>query len=75
MVVVDKLTKVAHFILVNLTHKVSNIANVYMGEISWLHGIRRTIVFERDPKFISNFWKGFQTNLNFSTTYHPELGH
>jgi hypothetical protein len=76
MVVVDKLTKAAHFILVKLTHKVDNIVDVYMMEIARLHGIPKTIVSDRDPKFTSNFWKGlfngFGTNLNFSTTYHPE---
>jgi hypothetical protein len=76
MVVVDKLTKAPHFIPVNLTQKETNIANVYMREISRLHGILKTIVSKRDPKFTSKFWKGlfnvFGTNLNFSTTYHPE---
>jgi hypothetical protein len=76
MVVVDKLTKVAHFILVKLTHKATNIVDVYMREIARLHGIPKTIVSDRDPKFTSKFWKGlfngFGTNLNFSTTYHPE---
>jgi hypothetical protein len=75
MVVVDKLTKVAHFIPVKLTHKATNITDIYMREIVQLHGIPKTIVFERDPKFTSNFWKGlfngFGTNLNFSTAYHP----
>ena len=41
-----------------------------------MHGIPKTIVSDRDPKFTSNFWKalskGFGTNLNFSTAYHPE---
>jgi hypothetical protein len=41
-----------------------------------LHDIPKTIVSERDPKFTSKFWKGlfkgFRTNLNFNTTYHPE---
>jgi transposase InsO family protein len=41
-----------------------------------LHGIPKTIVSDRDPKFTSNFWKGlfkgFRMNLNFSTAYHPE---
>jgi hypothetical protein len=76
MVVVDKLTKAAHFIPVKLTRKATNIADVYMREISRLHGIPKTIVSDRDPKFTSKFWKGlfngFGTNLNFSTTYHPE---
>jgi hypothetical protein len=76
MVVVDKLTKAAHFIPVKLTHKEANIVDVYMREIARLHGIPKTIVSDRDPKFTSKFWKGlfngFGTNLNFSTTYHPE---
>ena len=76
MVVVDMLTKVAHFIPVKLTHKAVNIVDVYMREISILHGIPKIIVFDRDLKFTSNFWKGlfngFGTNLNFSTTYHLE---
>jgi hypothetical protein len=75
MVVVDKLTKAAHFIPVKLTHKETNVFDIYMREISQLHGISKTIVFDRDPKFTSKLWKGlfkgFGTNLNFSTTYHP----
>jgi hypothetical protein len=75
MVVVDKLTKVSHFIPVNLTHKASNIVDIYMREIARLHGIPKTIVFDKDPKFTSKFWKGifkgFGTNLNFSPTHHP----
>jgi hypothetical protein len=68
MVVVEKLTKDAHFILVKL---------IYMREIVRLHGVPKEIVSNRDPKFTSNFWrglfKGFGTNLNFNTTYHPVL--
>ena len=76
MVVVYKLTKAAHFILVKLTHKATDIFDVYMREIARLHGIPMTIVSDRDPKFTSKFWKGlfngFGTNLNFSTAYHSE---
>jgi hypothetical protein len=76
MVVVDKLTKATHFIPVKLTHKAANIDNIYMREIAQLHGINKTIVSETDKKFTSNFWKGlfkgFGTNLNFSTTFHRE---
>jgi hypothetical protein len=47
-----------------------------MREIARLHGIPKTIVPDKDPKFTSNFFKGlfkgFGTNLNFSTPYHPE---
>jgi hypothetical protein len=58
MVVVDKLTKTTHFILVNLNHKENNIANIYIREIAKLHGVPKTIVFDRDLKFTSNLWKG-----------------
>jgi hypothetical protein len=76
MAVVDKLTKSTHFVPTKLTHKTANIVDVYMKKISRLHVIPKTIVSDRDPKFTSNFRKGlfngFGTNLNFSTTYHPE---
>jgi len=74
IVVVDKLTKDAHFILVKLNHKVNNISEIYMKEIARIYGVPKAIVLEEDPKFTSNFWKGlfkgFGNNLNFSTTYH-----
>jgi hypothetical protein len=76
MVVVDKLTKAAHFIPVKLTHNETKIVDIYMKEIARLHGVPKTIVPDRDPKFTSKFWKqllkGFGRNLYFSTTYHPE---
>jgi hypothetical protein len=46
MVVVDKLTKDAHFIMVKVTHKVANIAEIYMREISRLHGVPKAIVLD-----------------------------
>jgi hypothetical protein len=58
MVVVDKLTKVAHFIHVKTTHKETNIVEIYMKEVVRLHGVPKAIVSDRDPKFTSNFWKG-----------------
>jgi hypothetical protein len=74
--VVDKLTKPTHFIPLKLTHKVDNIADIYTREIPRLNGVPKAIVSDRDPKFTSNFWKGlfkgFGTNLNFSTTYHSK---
>ena len=77
MVVVDKLTKETHFILVKTTHKASNIVNIYMKEVARLNGIIKAIVSERDSKFTSKFWKGlfewFGTSINMSTTYHPQI--
>jgi hypothetical protein len=55
MVVVDKFTKYAHFVLVKTTHTVANIAEIYMREIARLHGIPRTIVSDIDTKFTSKF--------------------
>jgi hypothetical protein len=77
MVVVDKLSKVAHFIPVNSTCKAIYIANIFMKEIFRLHGMPKEIISDRDTKFTSNFWKsrfaGFETKLLFSTTYHPQM--
>jgi hypothetical protein len=76
IVVVENLTKVAHFIPMKITHKETNVVDIYMRELAPFHGIPKTIVFDRDPKFTSNFWKGLFkgsiTNLNLNTTYHPE---
>jgi hypothetical protein len=76
MVVVDKLTKDAHFSPLKTTHTVADVVDIFLKEVARLHGITKTIVSDRDPKFTSNFWKGlfkgFRMNLNFSTTYHPE---
>jgi hypothetical protein len=58
MVLVYKLTKAAHFIPVKLTHKETNIADIYMKEITRMHGIPKTIVFDEDPKFTSKLWRG-----------------
>jgi hypothetical protein len=75
MVVVDKLTKSTHFIPLKTTHKATVVAQIFMKEVEQLHRIPKTIVSDRDPKFTSNLWKGlfkgFRTNINFSTTYHP----
>jgi transposase InsO family protein len=76
MVVVEKLTKATHCVSVKTMHTTANIAEILMKEIARLHGIPRTIILDRDTKFTSNLWrgffKGFGTNLNFSTIYHPQ---
>jgi hypothetical protein len=51
MVVVEKLTKDAHFVLVKSTYKTTNIVDIYMREITKLHGVPKTIVSDRGPKF------------------------
>ena len=77
MVVVDKLSKETHFIPVNSTYKVVNIADIFMKEIFRLHGIPKIVITDRDAKFTSRFWmslfKGMDKKLNFSTAYHPQI--
>ena len=58
VVVVDKLTKVTHFIPVKSTHKTDDIAKIITKEIFKLHGLPKAIVSDKDVKFTSNFWKG-----------------
>ena len=76
MVVVDKLSKFAHFIPIKLNCKAIDVTNIFMKEIFKLHGMPKEIVSDRDTKFTSNFWKslmvGLETKLLFSTTYHPQ---
>ena len=77
MVVVDNLTKASHFISVKSTHKMDDIARIFMKEIFKLHGLLKEIVFDKYLKLTSNFWKGLfvdlGTKLNFSTTYHRQI--
>ena len=75
MVVIDKLSKAAHFIPVKTTYKAANIADKFLKQIFHLHGIPKVIILDRDPKFTINFWKslfkGLNTTLNFNTSFHP----
>ena len=55
MVVVDKLSKAAHFIPIKTTFKAANIDDIFMKQIFCLHGIPKVIISDRDPKFMGNF--------------------
>jgi hypothetical protein len=76
MVVIDKISKYAHFIPVKSTFKAINIAEILMKEIFRLNVIPKMVISDRDVKFTSMFWKelfaGLNTNLNFSTSYQPQ---
>jgi transposase InsO family protein len=75
-VVVDRLSKVAHFIPYRSTNSASDLAPIYMREIVRLHGVPKTIVSDRDAKFVSKFWESLQdalgTNVILSTAFHPQ---
>nr|GEY49326.1 putative reverse transcriptase domain-containing protein [Tanacetum cinerariifolium] len=73
-VVVDRLTKSAHFLPICKDYSVSRLADIFQQEIVRLHGTPSAIVSDRDPRFASCFWKGLQkawgTRLKFSTAFH-----
>jgi hypothetical protein len=67
----------AHFIPCKKTNDVTHITNFFFKEIIRLHGLPRSIVSDRDTKFIEHFWrtlwKKMGTNLMFSSAYHPQM--
>ena len=76
LVVVDRLTKMAHFIPTVTTVDAPGTAELMLREVVRLHGLPQTLVSDRDPRFVSLFWetlfKLMGTKLALSTPYHPQ---
>ena len=76
-VIVDRLTKSADFLPVNVEDYLEKLAQLYVDEIVRLHGVPVLIVSDHDPRFTSRFWPSLQaalgTHLHFSTAFHPQI--
>jgi hypothetical protein len=75
-VIVDRLTKVAHFIPLKITYFGPQLADLYMSRIVCLHRVPKKIVSDRETQFTSKFWERLHetldTQLCFTSTYHPQ---
>ena len=58
--IVDRLTKSAHFLAMRMTFTLEKFYKLYVREIVRLHGVPASIVSDQDPKFTAHFWKSFQ---------------
>nr|GEW55483.1 putative reverse transcriptase domain-containing protein [Tanacetum cinerariifolium] len=75
-VIVDRLTKSAHFLPIREDYKTNKLAKIYINKIVARHGVPVSIISDRDGRFASHLWQALQealgTRLNMSTSYHPE---
>ncbi|GJZ14317.1 putative reverse transcriptase domain-containing protein [Tanacetum coccineum] len=75
-VIVDRLTKSAHFLPMREDYKMERLARLYLNEIVARHGVPISIISDRDSRFTSRFWQSLQealgTRLDISTAYHPQ---
>ena len=75
-VIVDRLTKSAHFIPVKVTYNAEKLAKLYISEIVRLHGVPFSIISDRGAQFTSKFWKTLHAELgtrsDLSTVFHPQ---
>jgi len=75
-VIIDRLTKSAHFIPINIWYSLEKLTQLYIKEVVRLHGIPSSIVSDRDLRFTSTFWESLhqalRTKLRLSSAYHPQ---
>jgi hypothetical protein len=75
-VILDRLAKVAHFILVKMTYTIPQLVELHMSRIVFLHRMPKKIVSNRGTQCTSKFWERLyeimDTQLNFNSAYHPQ---
>ena len=75
MVVVDRVTKMAHFIALEQNVTAKDVADVFLCEVWKLHGLPTEIISDMNAKFSGEFWESLCKSLNInrrmSTAYHP----
>ncbi|GJT34571.1 reverse transcriptase domain-containing protein [Tanacetum coccineum] len=76
-VIVDRLTKSAHFLPAKENDSMEKLTRQYLKEVVSRHGVPVSIISDRDGRFVSQFWQSLQeafgTQLDMSTAYHPEI--
>ena len=76
-VIVDRLTKSAHFIAIKVTYSVEKLAELYVSQIVRFHGVPKSIISDRDGRFTSRFWASVHgamgSKLKFSMAFHPQI--
>ena len=74
-VIIDRLTKVAHFIAVRNDYRTKKLIDLYVDNILRLHEAPMSIVSNRGTQYLSKFWKNLHkeigTRLDYNTAYHP----
>jgi hypothetical protein len=76
-VILDRLTKSAHFIPVNTNYNVNKYAEIYIAHVLCLHGVLKMIISDRGSQFVACFWEQLHaslgTHLIHSLVYHPQM--
>jgi transposase InsO family protein len=76
-VIVDRLTKMAHFISLHTTYTTKKYIEIYLDRIICLHGVPKMIISDRGAQFVARFWEHLQASLGTkliqSSAYHPQM--
>jgi hypothetical protein len=76
-VIVDRLSRSAHFIPFHTNYNVQKYARIYIASVSCLHGVPKTIISDWGSQFVGHFWEQLHTSLGthliHSLAYHPQM--